>query len=137
MQIAGFEPLQAYTGDDFPGFVRRFEPRDNTPRSIVVQFFLPDGIVRIDLAPTIGAEHTLEDHMRNQDMGAVAFKVMMTLAEAGDGIVMQKALRGECYFEQGHDAQVIAHYPDMPLRFENLCFGFRQVLGRGVENPPG
>ena len=94
-------------------------------------------IATLKLSPTIGS-HTYDDHLRNADTGAMMMKIAMTLAEEADGTVTQLFLRGACVEEnvvpEGmlREQRVLAVYPHVPLRFENLCRGFREVLLRGV-----
>ncbi len=87
--------------------------------------------VTLKLHPTIGS-HTPEDHLVNARAAAILFKVAMTLGERANGRLVQEALTGQCIVENMGSARVLAVYPLRPLRFEALCFGFREVLGGGI-----
>ena len=83
------------------------------------------------LSPTIGS-HSLGEHQVNAAAAAVLFKTLMTLAERVDGEIIQSSLVGDCATENGTSSRILAQYPRTPLRFENLCLGFRTVLLKGV-----
>ena len=82
------------------------------------------------LYPSIGS-HGLEEHRINAASASVMFKVLMTLAERCNGQVFQNSLVGECQVMAGSSSKRIAFYPGEPLRFENLCFQFQEVLLSG------
>lgn len=93
--------------------------------------------IQIDfsLHPSI-AGHSIEDHRVNASSAAIMWKTCMTLAERSRGTITQHALVGDCQVENGGPSRILAHYPDEPLRFENLCMNFQIILLGGVGQEP-
>lgn len=83
---------------------------------------------RIDMSlqPAIA---TMEHHAEMRLAGALMFKVADRLAELGRGTITHASNIGPCAAERGSGNAVIASYPWKPLRFENLCLGFRTIFG--------
>ena len=99
----------------------------------MVECRISSNSIHFTLFPVISG-HTLPDHERDKDMAAVLFKTAQTIAERNDLAITQTALQGVCQKELGW-THIIASYPDHPLLFENLCWGFRAVLLHGVGQP--
>jgi hypothetical protein len=100
---------------------------------LVVVRLGPKTEILFRLLPSIGP-HTYANHLENAASAAVMFKTLMALAELGSSRVYQHSLMGRC--NVGNDiampSRKLAHYPHEPLRFENLCLGFREALLSGV-----
>lgn len=107
------------------GFVRRIG------ESAIFVSESPPHALHFRLVPSIQS-HDLASHRFNAQAAAVLFKTMMTLAERSAGTIVQEALIGDCYTENKVQERILAEYPQKPLLFENLCWGFRAVLGSGV-----
>jgi hypothetical protein len=114
-----------------------FHPYDATLRSWTKQ--LPDGSVRVarnedslefTLLPAISA---MDHHEMVQVAAACMFKVADRFAEAANGTITHLSNIGLCAAERGGPSAVIAAYPRMPLRFERLCLGFKQLFGRELD----
>jgi len=90
-----------------------------------------DGGLEFRLSPSIGT-HTGTEHAINAVSAAIMFKTMMTLGERANSRIIQCSLVGACKDETMNIVRVLAEYPIMPLRFENLCAGFRAVLAGGI-----
>ncbi len=110
-----------------------FRPAEGTDRAWVKT--LEDGVVRalrdsdtmeFTLQPTIA---TMEHHAAVRQAGAVMFKVAARLAEISRGTMTHASNIGACAAERHSGTAVIATYPAKPLRYENLCLGFRTVFG--------
>jgi hypothetical protein len=81
------------------------------------------------------SDHSMEQHTKAGYAASVLFKVAMTLGERGRYEITQMNLVGKCLYDN-HDkpTRQLAAYPERPLLFQNLCLGFRTVLGRGIPN---
>jgi len=110
-----------------------FSLAEGTDRAWTKQ--LEDGVVRaprdrdtleLTLQPTIA---TMEHHAAVRQAGAVMFKVAARLAEMSRGTITHASNIGACAAERHSGTAVIATYPAKPLRYENLCLGFRTVFG--------
>lgn len=99
--------------------------------------YLPVGkYISMSLSPSIGS-HDLHQHTVNSLGASIMFKVLMTLGEQVGGLVTQDSLVGGCRDESNGTGQLtLASYPEQPLMFEKLCWGFRQTLGKGVAQEP-
>jgi len=82
--------------------------------------------LKLTLRPGV---HTMADHLPRRLMAAVMFEIAARYAEKVGGVISQHSNIGECRTEHGQDA-VIAHIPVRPFRLEDVCLGFREVLGR-------
>jgi hypothetical protein len=126
LEMAGFKPVQP---DRL--LTPWWRELDELHSIHAVLGMAPNHGLAFTLHPSIGS-HLPDDHERNATSAAILFKVLMTLAEQAEGQVLQQTLVGECRRESGRGERVLASYPSQPLRWENLCVGFRTVLLRGV-----
>jgi hypothetical protein len=85
--------------------------------------------VVLNVYPPVGS---LADHSQQRLAAALMFKVAAYIAEDADGDVVQEASVGHCLVERGKSSILIARYPAMPLRFEHVCPGFREVFVGGA-----
>lgn len=69
-----------------------------------------------------------EHHAGRREVAALMFKVGAFLAEDAKGKLVQEASVGMCLMERGVSSLTIAMYPQMPLVFDNICRGFREVF---------
>ena len=67
-------------------------------------------------------------HLPRREAGALMFKVGAFLAEDAQSKLVQEASVGMCLIERNVSSLTIAMYPEMPLTFDNLCRGFREVF---------
>jgi hypothetical protein len=81
--------------------------------------------VVLNVYPPVGS---MGDHHVQREPGALMFKVAAFLAEDAGGEVYQEASVGLCLAERGRSSLLIARYPSMPLTFEAVCPGFREVF---------
>jgi hypothetical protein len=81
--------------------------------------------VVLNVYPPVGS---LADHSQQRLAGALMFKVAAFLAEDAACEVMQEASVGHCLIERGKSSILVASYPTLPLRFEHVCPGFREVF---------
>lgn len=122
LAIAGFRPTE---------FSRNVWMRHLTLLVDITASIQIEGI-HLKLNPSIG-EHSPENHAANAVSAAIMLKTAMTLAERIDGSVTQGSLVGVCKKENGGNSQrLLGAYPEQPVLWENLCVGFREVLGGGI-----
>lgn len=89
--------------------------------------------VVLNVYPPVGS---LADHSQQRLAAALMFKVAAYIAEDSGGDVVQEASVGHCLVERGKSSILIARYPGLPLRFEHVCPGFREVfVGGGNQEP--
>lgn len=137
MPMAGFERVDPR----YQTWSRKLPPIDLgdgsvQDRNVNVTHLVQGGQLTCGLYPPIG-QHTVEDHRKHALGGSILFKIAMTLCERmGMGVIKQASLVGACRDEAGHMDEIVAEYPDSPLMFENLCYGFRTVLLEGVGQEP-
>jgi hypothetical protein len=83
----------------------------------------------LNVYPPVGS---LADHSQQRLAAALMFKVAAFLAEDAQAEILQEASVGHCLIERGKSSILVANYPVMPLRFEHVCPGFRDVFLGGV-----
>lgn len=94
----------------------------------------PQRIV-LNVYPPVGS---LADHSQQRLAAALMFKIAAYLAEDAGGDIVQEASVGHCLVERGKSSILIARYPTLPLRFEHVCPGFRDVfVGGGYREEAG
>lgn len=82
----------------------------------------------ISLSPVISR---MEDHAAHRTSAAIMFEIGWRYVEKVHGEMEQQSTVGECLTERP-SMITIARYPDMPLRWEQVCLGFRSVfIGEG------
>ncbi len=95
----------------------------------VTATFDSDRII-LNVHPPVGS---VADHSRQRLAAALMFKVSAFLAEDAGGQIVQEASVGHCLVERGKSSILVADYPDLPLRFEAVCPGFRDVFLGKIE----
>lgn len=123
LEIAGFRPLE-----NKPDHYTRNIGENNW---VTARHIEEEERIRFELWPNIGT-HSLEQHQANATSAAVMFKTAMTLAERGNGEMIQEALVAECHAMNGGPSRVLAVYPNIPLTFDRLCLYFQDVLMHGI-----
>lgn len=113
--LAGFQPAEGSTR----AWVKRVEDG-------VVKAALHDASIELSLQPAIA---TMKQHATVAQAAAIMFKVADRLAELGHGTITHASNIGECAAERHSANAVIARYPGQPLRYEQLCLGFRTLFG--------
>ncbi len=90
---------------------------------------IPDaGALRLELTPSVSA---YEHHMTKRLAGGVYFEIAARYAEKVDGKITQLSNVTGCT-EGGVSEHVLAHYPALPLCWEQVCPGFREaIMGAG------
>jgi hypothetical protein len=79
----------------------------------------------LNVYPPVGS---LADHSQQRLAGALMFKIAAFLAEDAGCEVLQEASVGHCLIERGKSSILVASYPTLPLRFDHVCPGFREVF---------
>jgi hypothetical protein len=118
LQIAGFK------GGERSAWIREL---DNG--TWVTARLDPQRIV-LNVYPPVGS---LADHSQQRLAGALMFKIAAFLAEDARCEVLQEASVGHCLIERGKSSILVASYPSLPLRFEHVCPGFRDVFLGGAD----
>jgi hypothetical protein len=113
LQIAGF------TGGERSAWIRELD------NGTWVTVRLDPQRVVLNVYPPVGS---LADHSQQRLAGALMFKIAAFLAEDARCDVLQEASVGQCLLERGKSSILVASYPAMPLRFEHVCPGFREVF---------
>lgn len=119
LQIGMFERLHP----DGDKFWKRNIPEERCTVNVIVN----DDVIEANISPSVGNYH---DHLGKRIAGSVYFEILAKMAEKMNATVIQKANVTGC--TTGGVAQLmLAHYPDMPLSYDRVCNGFREVLLEG------
>lgn len=89
-----------------------------------VNVSLVDGKMEVWLTPAV---NVYAAHAQKRVAASVYFEIMAAYAEKVGGTIVQKANVTGCT-DGGVSMHTIAHYPEMPLLWENVCAGFKSVF---------
>lgn len=119
--------MTGFTGGKNTGWARELEDK-----TWVTATFDNNRIV-LNVHPPVSH---IGDHSRQRLAAALMFKVATFLAEDAGCKLVQEASVAQCLKERGKSSILIASYPQAPLRFENVCPGFREVFIHHPSPPP-
>lgn len=101
-------------------FQRFFEPEGSW-----VQAYHEEPALALSLQPAISS---IEHHAQRRQSGGCMFEMAWRYAEKVQGVVEHLSNVGPCAAARGASQAIIAVAPDMPLRFEALCVGWKAVF---------
>jgi hypothetical protein len=97
--------------------------------SASVKVSLRDGFLNLRISPVI---HRYEHHARLRIAGSIYFEIAAKYAEKVGGTIAQHQNVVGCTVGQTQSL-LLAEYPHVPLQWDRVCAGFREVLlGNGV-----
>lgn len=82
------------------------------------------GHLHIELAPAVSA---YQHHAQRRIAAGVYFEIACKYAEKVDGRIVQLSNVAGCS-EGLMTERLLAQYPEIPMRWENVCRGFRAVI---------
>ena len=107
--------------------------REILEEGVSVHASLRDDSLELNLAPAISV---FSQHEGKRIAASVYFEIAAKYAEKVGGTIIQRANVEGCRMSND-SSLIIADYPSMPLKHENVCAGFRLVLlGRSEEEFP-
>lgn len=87
------------------------------------------GNLRLYIEPSITS---YEQHAERRIQASTAMEIATRYAEKVAGEINQYANITGCITEGGIRTHKLAHYPMIPLAYENLCTGFKEVYGLAI-----
>jgi hypothetical protein len=125
LEIAQFKPapepdyLMA-EASKYPQEWARYVPEEEA----FVKAVMRDGCLHLRLSPVI---HHYEQHSRVRVTAGVSFELAAKYAEKVGGVITQHQNVSGCTAYESRRL-VLAEYPALPLQWERVCAGFREVL---------
>ena len=122
LSVGLFRPV--YWLPNKPGFAVNWEraiPEEGT----VVTASLSDDSLELNISPAISV---FAHHQGKRLAASVYFEIAAKYAEKVGGEIIQRATVVGCKSGDHPQELVIARYPGLPMSFERICPGFREVL---------
>lgn len=123
------ETLQTYLGlgqftQQRPPYTGHIWVRTVRDTAIHVYVDTKADLIRLSLFPAIGS---YIQHVGKREVMSVLLEVAARYAEKVNGTVVQVNTVDECR-GGGEGRRLLAAYPEMPMRWEALCPGFRELF---------
>ncbi len=96
----------------------------------IVHASLRDNALELNLAPTISV---FSQHYGKRIAASVYFEIAAKYAEKVGGTIVQRATVIGCKPSSAPQDLILADYPTMPMSFDRICPGFREILNRPFE----
>lgn len=126
LMIGQFKPV--YFQPDQPDFATRWERAVPEEGSTVTVHVIAEGL-ELSISPAIS---DFGHHAGKRIAAGIYFEIAARYAEKVGGTVVQRATVAGCTRGEGTKELLLASYPAIPLSFDRICAGFREVFLDGA-----